>query len=55
MTEKKRKNVENNFNGIGKAMARFLRVGCSRRVDERVVEAVTTSNTMIPPLSLYGR
>ena len=36
-------------------MTRFLKVGEGNRLDGRIVEAVTTHNTMLPPLSLSGR
>ena len=55
VNEKVRKNTEAKFNGIAKAMVRFLRVGAANPADERITEAVTTSNTMLPPLSLFGK
>ena len=34
---------------------RSLRVGEGNKVDGRIVEAVTTLNTIFPPMSLFGR
>ena len=53
--EKVRKQTEAEFNSIGKAMIRFLKVGDGRKHDDRIKEAMLTENVMLPPLSLYGK
>ena len=55
ITEKVRKNTESNFNGIGKALLRCLRVGETNKKDDRFIQAITTSNTILPPMSLAGK
>ena len=55
ITEKVRKHTEAEFNSIGKAMLRFLRVGSGRKHDDRIKEAILTENVMLPALSLYGK
>ena len=55
VSDKTRKNIEANYNGIGKGMLRFLRVGEARKQDNRLVEAVTTHNTTVPTLKLTGK
>ena len=55
VTEKVRKQTEAEFNSIGKAMIRFLKVGDGRKHDDRIKEAMLTENVMLPPLSLYGK
>ena len=55
ITEKARKQTESEFNALGKAMIRFLKVGKGRKHDDRIKEAMLTENVMFPPLSLYGK
>ena len=55
ISEKDRKHTEAEYNGIAKATSRFLRVGEGRKHDGRIVEAVTTHNTLLPPMSLTGK
>ena len=53
--EQERKTTENVYDAIGKSKLRFLRVGESRKRDERFVEAVTPHNTTVPTLHLFGK
>ena len=55
ITEKVRKNTEAQYNGIGKALLRCLRVGESYPSDDRFVQAITVSNSLLPTLSLSGK
>ena len=53
VNEKTRKYTEAEFNSIGKAMLRFLRVGAGRKHNDRIKEAILTENVMLPSLSHY--
>ena len=55
VSDKTRKNIEANYNGISKGMLRFLRVGEARKQDNRLVEAVSTHNTTVPTMKLTGK
>ena len=55
LLRKKRKNIESEYNGIAKGMARYLRVGEGNKQDGRIVEAVTTHNNILTPLSFTGK
>ena len=46
---------DEDFNGIGRAMTRFLRVGKARRADRRIIEVMMTTNITLPVVSLYGK
>ena len=52
---KTRKNIEANYNGISKGLNRFLRVGESRKHDDRFVEAAITHNTTVPTMKLTAK
>ena len=49
--------VEKMFNGYAKGMRRFLKAGegNNQATVKRVVEAVTTEKTTIPPMFLYDK
>ena len=55
VSDKTRKNIETNFNGISKGLNRFLRVGESRKHDDRIIEAAITHNTTVPTMKLTGK